>query len=688
MPIVTSQPQFQQNNPEIEMVTSPTRELNRVLTSDTHNTGQLSSVPSFLIPRAPEDNRRTKGGGGGGAIRRVVERLFGRSASNANRNSRVGGDDGLDGQPLFESRFSLYSRKSKATLCEEKPEVLKQQQHPRYATSKPTSGTGIMGKTLAAIGFQTGRALIGRLYPGNHSTTANNDDHATSSSIPHYSLSLDELGGGLAAAPPTPNDASNPAGDDLETRITANHRTCIKHPRTMPPLSLAQLQVLIAEEQAEHIKISGERGSRLCLIPLDSTTAQSAFLSRSVPTRLGRNSRQLLIKSRVVSRNHCEISISDDDDDNLYQIIDVGSQMGTYVNGMRLSPAGALSAPRVLQSGDILQLGTDMDCDEDEQIGFRAVHFLVLQGHPLRSTAVAHKQQPTTNQEPSSSSSFGLLSKEKICKLHKRAIFSISGGEKSDITTALYIEFGDLLHENTHGVAILLRQGDNPGPCYAMRFNNYRLTWEAAVCEVRGDQTGGLLTAEATAGRDDHFAVYWQNQEGTRRRVAKVSIKPDRVVVSPISEQRPVQKGTTAVSATPTTATAITLKPPTLLLASRPASPYLSIGVSSNGRESPCLSPSLRSPLPILTTRLEETLVISRPEVPYYCITNGQVIARDRNNLAKERLIGEGRGVGLGGGAWGRRAFCWQGNLAVARDDQLLVLTLLLQQLHSNIGRQ
>ncbi|KAJ1553806.1 hypothetical protein HK405_006841, partial [Cladochytrium tenue] len=67
-------------------------------------------------------------------------------------------------------------------------------------------------------------------------------------------------------------------------------------------------------------------------------------------------SNTVVFKSKVVSRDHAEIFVSED---GHLMIRDVGSSSGTFLNRMRFSPSGHASAPFPLKSGDVVQLGVD-----------------------------------------------------------------------------------------------------------------------------------------------------------------------------------------------------------------------------------------------------------------------------------------------------------------------------------------
>ncbi|CAO3656510.1 unnamed protein product [Mucor fragilis] len=68
-------------------------------------------------------------------------------------------------------------------------------------------------------------------------------------------------------------------------------------------------------------------------------------------------------KSKVVSRCHCEVWV--ETDGKLY-IRDTKSSSGTFLNHVRLSPAGSESRPVELHDGDLVQLGVDFQGGREE----------------------------------------------------------------------------------------------------------------------------------------------------------------------------------------------------------------------------------------------------------------------------------------------------------------------------------
>lgn len=85
--------------------------------------------------------------------------------------------------------------------------------------------------------------------------------------------------------------------------------------------------------------------------------------------RIGRYSERhanlncMSFKSKVVSRCHCEVWV--ETDGKLY-IRDTKSSSGTFLNHVRLSPAGTESRPVELNDGDIVQLGVDFQGGREE----------------------------------------------------------------------------------------------------------------------------------------------------------------------------------------------------------------------------------------------------------------------------------------------------------------------------------
>ena len=68
------------------------------------------------------------------------------------------------------------------------------------------------------------------------------------------------------------------------------------------------------------------------------------------------SSEPVVFKSKVVSRKHAELSVTEDGE---WFLQDVKSSSGTFVNHVRLAPPGILSEKSALHDGDIIQLGVD-----------------------------------------------------------------------------------------------------------------------------------------------------------------------------------------------------------------------------------------------------------------------------------------------------------------------------------------
>ncbi|KAG7882232.1 hypothetical protein KL905_000273 [Ogataea polymorpha] len=77
---------------------------------------------------------------------------------------------------------------------------------------------------------------------------------------------------------------------------------------------------------------------------------------KSAATAPQGSSAAVVFKSKVVSRQHAEISV---DHNGTWYLKDVCSSSGTFLNHVRLSPANTESRKYVLKDSDILQLGMD-----------------------------------------------------------------------------------------------------------------------------------------------------------------------------------------------------------------------------------------------------------------------------------------------------------------------------------------
>ncbi|TPX35578.1 hypothetical protein SmJEL517_g02167 [Synchytrium microbalum] len=96
----------------------------------------------------------------------------------------------------------------------------------------------------------------------------------------------------------------------------------------------------------------------LMLMPLNDMF-EMCYLNLTEPVKMGRGSSVgksvKTFDTRVVSRNHTEMFSRD----GKFYLKDVGSNGGTYLNGVRLSGPGELSKDFEVNSGDLIQLGKD-----------------------------------------------------------------------------------------------------------------------------------------------------------------------------------------------------------------------------------------------------------------------------------------------------------------------------------------
>ncbi|KAJ3110175.1 hypothetical protein HK100_003131, partial [Physocladia obscura] len=95
---------------------------------------------------------------------------------------------------------------------------------------------------------------------------------------------------------------------------------------------------------------SDQPPSRPSVVDLSQTAAAASRLRAQPAVDF------VAFKSKVVSRAHAELWVSDD---GQVMFRDVGSSSGTWVNRHRLSPSGKESRPYVIKSGDVVQLGMD-----------------------------------------------------------------------------------------------------------------------------------------------------------------------------------------------------------------------------------------------------------------------------------------------------------------------------------------
>lgn len=97
------------------------------------------------------------------------------------------------------------------------------------------------------------------------------------------------------------------------------------------------------------------------------------------------SSNKLAFKSKVVSRSHAEIWI----ESGKFFIRDTKSSSGTFLNHLRLSPAGHESRPYQLRDGDVLQLGVDYQGGSEDI--YKSVKIKIEVGREWQAGANAFK---------------------------------------------------------------------------------------------------------------------------------------------------------------------------------------------------------------------------------------------------------------------------------------------------------
>jgi len=99
---------------------------------------------------------------------------------------------------------------------------------------------------------------------------------------------------------------------------------------------------------------------------------------------------KLAFRSKVVSRAHAEIWF----ENGKFYIKDTKSSSGTFLNHLRLSPAGSESKPHQLKDGDIVQLGVDYQGGTEDI--YKSVKIRVEMGREWQAAANAFKYAPFT----------------------------------------------------------------------------------------------------------------------------------------------------------------------------------------------------------------------------------------------------------------------------------------------------
>lgn len=182
-------------------------------------------------------------------------------------------------------------------------------------------------------------------------------------------------------------------------------------PSSPPPTATSPAMPLAAPPQVNRglssTSSSPNQTHRIRLVPhLDSRrTLRFEPITRDLrdddpPLRIGRftdrsgigfnaanllSSNKLAFKSKVVSRSHAEIWL----ESGKFFIRDTKSSSGTFLNHLRLSPAGHESRPYQLRDGDVLQLGVDYQGGSEDI--YKSVKIKVEVGREWQAGANAFK---------------------------------------------------------------------------------------------------------------------------------------------------------------------------------------------------------------------------------------------------------------------------------------------------------
>lgn len=110
--------------------------------------------------------------------------------------------------------------------------------------------------------------------------------------------------------------------------------------------------------------------------------------SKAAATAAAGSSESVVFKSKVVSRQHAELTV---DDKGKWYIKDVKSSSGTFLNHVRLSPPNCESAKVYLRDGDVLQLGVDYRGGSEEM--YRCVKLKVELNDSWRKRAAKFSKE-------------------------------------------------------------------------------------------------------------------------------------------------------------------------------------------------------------------------------------------------------------------------------------------------------
>ena len=261
----------------------------------------------------------------------------------------------------------------------------------------------------------------------------------------------------------------------------------------------------------------------------------------------------------------------------------------------------------------------------------------------------------------------------------------------------LYVEFGDLIHDNTAGIAIVLRDSTEESPSYSAVFNNYKLSWEIGL--TRGSD-GKLFLLKLAPKSTKVFQI-----RSGRGIVGYITVSgKNKLTVEPISQPNQFALGDDLPDAEiPNTARRYMLDEAVgggeegehhLEIPSNLASPYIVLDSPLSGHYGhlPSANPtsystksaaaSTDAPIsPILDGENEESQ-------PYYTLTGdmstGMIFYIRRTRGSREqKFLGEGQ-LGQRKSKWGKKCIFYEARLPPPPEhDELLMMASLFAVLHN-----
>ncbi|KAE9392987.1 SMAD/FHA domain-containing protein [Gymnopus androsaceus JB14] len=188
------------------------------------------------------------------------------------------------------------------------------------------------------------------------------DPVATSPSAPGGGLGFSMLRRRRSAGPVSqpPSVVPPPAVPNSNSNNPfINHAHAAPHPAPTAPPGTHRIRLVPHLESRRSLKFEAITRD---LAPSSPALRIGRFTDRSglgvsAVNALGSN--KLAFRSKVVSRSHAEIWVEGSGASVKFFIKDTKSSSGTFLNHIRLSPAGTESRPHQVRDGDILQLGVD-----------------------------------------------------------------------------------------------------------------------------------------------------------------------------------------------------------------------------------------------------------------------------------------------------------------------------------------